>query len=249
MKVTVVGCSGTFPGPDSPCSSYLFEHEGFSLLVDAGNGAIGNLQRFTGLLDVDAVALSHMHGDHYLDLVTYTYARRYHPDGEPSRLPVYGPPDAGAHVAGAFGRPVGDLIDRVYKFHNFCDGGRTEIGPFTLDSVRVTHPVETFAMRISAGGRTVGYSADTGPCTPLVEVARGCDLLLCEASYQDGDDNPPDIHLTGVEAGEAAAAAGVGRLVLTHLVPWGDAERSMAEAASSFDGPLERARTGAIYDL
>jgi len=249
VKITVIGCSGTFPGPDSPCSSYLFEQDGFRLLVDAGNGSTGVLQRTIGLLDIDAVAISHLHGDHYLDLVTYTYARRYHPGGDPGLLPVHGPAGTAEHLAGAFGRGVARLLDEVYSFNTLKDGGRVEIGPFALDTLRVVHPVETFAMRITAEGRTVAYSADSASCGALVEVARDADLFLCEASYQDGDDNPPDIHMTGSEAGAAATAAGVRRLVLTHLVPWGDPMRSVAEAGSTYAGPIDRARTGAEFEL
>ncbi len=249
MKVTVIGCSGTFPGPESPCSSYLFEHDGFSLLVDAGNGSIGNLQRHAGLLDIDAVAISHLHGDHYLDLMTYTYARRYHPDGPVGKLPVHGPSGTAEQLAAAFARPPADLLDAVYAFETFENGGRVEIGPFEVQTARVNHPVETYGMRIGVGGRWVAYSADTARCDEVVAIARGADLLLCEASYQAGEDNPPDIHMTGVDAGATAAAAGVGRLVLTHLVPWGDPERSLSEAQSQFDGPLERACIGEVFEL
>jgi ribonuclease BN (tRNA processing enzyme) len=248
MRITVIGCSGTFPGPDSPCSSYLFEHEGFRMLVDAGNGSTGLLQRYCSLLDVDAVALSHLHGDHYLDLITYTYARRYHPAGDPGLLPVHGPSGTAAHLAGAFGK-VGDLLDEVYSFETLKDGGNTGIGPFQVETLRVNHPVETYAMRITAGGQTVTYSADTAVCDALVDIARGSEVFFCEASYHDGEDNPPNIHLTGSEAGAAAAAADVGRLVLTHLVPWGDPLRSVAEASSKFSGPIETAYTGAVFEL
>jgi len=249
MKVTVIGCSGTFPGPESPCSSYLFEHEGFRLLVDAGNGSTGALQRTCGLLDIDAVAISHLHGDHFLDLVTYTYARHYHPAGDPGLLPVYGPGATGDHLRGSFGKSVGALLDDVYKFETFTDGGRSEIGPFTVDTMRVLHPVETFAMRISAGGRTVAYSADSATCSPLLDIARDSDMFICEASYLDGEDNPPDVHLTGNEAGRAASAAGVGRLLVTHLVPWGDPDRSMSEVAAAWNGSLDRARSGMVIDF
>ena len=81
MRLTVLGCAGTFPGPLSGCSSYLVEQDGFRLLLDAGNGAVSALQRAADLLAVDAVLLSHLHADHCLDLVAYSYARRYHPEG------------------------------------------------------------------------------------------------------------------------------------------------------------------------
>jgi ribonuclease BN (tRNA processing enzyme) len=249
MKLTVVGCAGTFPGPESACSSYLLEHDGFRLLIDAGNGSTGMLQRSIGLLDIDAVLISHLHGDHYLDLVTYTYARRYHPDGSPGCLPVHGPSDIKGHIAGAFGRPVGELLDEVYEFHPVQGAGRIGIGPFEVDVAEVNHPVETYGMRITAGGRVLTYSADSGVSDELVKLARGADLFLCEASYLHGDDNPPDIHLTGREAGEHAARADVGRLLLTHLVPWGDPDRTLGEAQDVFDRDIVVATTGAVFDV
>ncbi|HET7312198.1 MAG TPA: MBL fold metallo-hydrolase [Mycobacteriales bacterium] len=239
MKLTVIGCAGTFPGPDSACSSYLLEHDGFRLLIDAGNGSTGTLQRASGLLGIDAVLISHLHGDHYLDLVTYTYARRYHPTGRPACLPVYGPSDIKGHVASAFGRPVEELLNEVYDFRPIPGPGELEIGPFSLRLDLVNHPVETFGMRISDGTSTLAYSADTGACDELVELARGVDFFLCEASYLDGDTNPPDVHLTGREAAEHAARAEVGRLLLTHLVPWGDRHRTLEEAKAVYDGTID----------
>jgi ribonuclease BN (tRNA processing enzyme) len=249
VKLTVVGCAGTFPGPDAACSSYLFEHDGFRLLVDAGNGSTGPLQKTVGLLDLDAVMISHLHGDHYLDLVTYTYARRYHPEGFPGCLPVYGPTGMEEHLHGAFSRPVGDLLREVYDFCPVDGPGRLSLGPFEVELALVNHPVETYAMRIMADGRSITYSADTGACDEVVKLARETDMFLCEASYLDGEDNPPDIHLTGREAGEYAARADVGRLVLTHLVAWGDRDRTFNEATSAFDGDVSVATAGAVYEF
>lgn len=249
MKLTVFGCAGTFPGPDAPCSSYLVEHDGFRLLVDAGNGSTGVLQRSIGLLDIDAVLISHMHGDHYLDLITYTYARRYHPDASPGCLPVHGPSDVRDHVAAAFGRPVDELLDAVYEFHPAEGPGRIAVGPFEVDLGRANHPVETYAMRISADGRSLAYSADTGACDDLVKLARDADLFLCEASYLDGDPNPPDIHMTGREAAEHACRADARRLLLTHLVPWGDRDRTLAEARAVYPGDISVATTGAVFHI
>jgi ribonuclease BN (tRNA processing enzyme) len=143
VRLTVVGSAGTFPGPASACSSYLVEHEGFRLLLDVGNGSIGALQTACGLLGPDAVIVSHLHGDHYLDLVTWTYARRYHPDGAAPVLPVYGPRDIKRSVAAAFGRDVTDTLDEVYDFRGLDHNQRIEVGPFTVDLAEVNHPVET----------------------------------------------------------------------------------------------------------
>ena len=121
-----------------------------------------------------------------------------------------------------------------------------EVGPFRIATARMLHPVEAYAMRLEHDGASLTYSGDTGPSEDLVTLAKGTDVLLAEASFVHGQDNPPDLHLTGREAGEHAARAGVGRLVVTHVPPWHDAERACAEASASFDGDVVRAQTGLV---
>lgn len=246
MRLTVLGSSGTFPGPASPCSSYLVEAEGFRLLVDVGNGALSALQRHGAGLHLDAVFVSHLHGDHFLDLVPYMYARFYDPAGRASALPLYGPQGTLERLRSAAGQesPVAEVYDEVQ-----VRPGRFEVGPFAVTAARTNHPVETHAVRLEHAGRSLVYSADTGQTDALPALAAGADLLLCEASYPERPDNPPDLHLTGGQAGGYAARAGVGRLLLTHLVPWGDAEASLAAASTAYDGPLALARSGDGYDI
>ncbi|MCU1588254.1 MAG: beta-lactamase domain protein, partial [Frankiales bacterium] len=138
MQLTVLGCSGTFPGPDSPCSGYLIEHEGYRLVVDLGAGALGNLQRHCDVLDVDAVYITHLHADHCIDLVAYFYARRYHPTGMLPQLPVYGPAGMRFRIHAAFEEPPVDGFDDVYAF-NERGAGTLQIGPFTVTSAVVSH--------------------------------------------------------------------------------------------------------------
>ena len=249
MKLTIIGSAGTFPAPASGCSSYLLEHDGFRLLLDVGNGSTGALQEACGLLGPDAVVVSHLHGDHYLDLITYTYARRYHPGGTPPLLPVFGPSTIQDAMIRAYGKGIDSLLDEVYEFHPMDHDNIVDIGPFQVDLRRVNHPVETYGMRISGGGRTMTYSADSGSCDALVGLADNADLFLCEASYLDGDPNPPDIHLTGREAAEHAVKASAQRLVLTHLVPWGDEARTVAEAKSVYDGDIAVARSLDVFEI
>jgi ribonuclease BN (tRNA processing enzyme) len=104
-------------------------------------------------------------------------------------------------------------------------------------------------MRLEHDGRVLVYSGDTGPSDALIGLAHGADLLLCEASYIEGGDNPPALHLTGKEAGEHATKAGVGRLVLTHVPPWYDGARALDEARPAFHGDVTLARPGATYDV
>jgi ribonuclease BN (tRNA processing enzyme) len=248
VQLTVLGCAGTFPGPDSPCSSYRREHDGFRLLVDLGAGSLGQLQRHIGLLDVDAIYISHLHADHCIDLVAYSYARRYHPDGIPPRLPVYGPEGTHARICSAFENPpLHGLID-VFDFHEVAVGSLT-LGPFEVTSALTNHPIECHGLRLSAGGKTLAYSADTGASDALVELARDADVFLCEASWEDSPDNPPGVHLSGREAGEHAQRAGARLLLLTHIVAWADADRIQAEAASAYAGQIELAECGRTYQL
>lgn len=248
MRLTVLGCAGTFPGPDSPCSGYLLEYDGFCLVVDLGAGALGQLQRHIGLLDVDAVYLSHLHADHCIDLVAYSYARRYHPDGVPPPLPVYGPVGTAGRIGAAFEAPRENGLLEVFDFREVPPGTRA-IGPFTVTTARMNHPIECHGLRVEAGGRSLAYSGDTGESEALVELAQDCDLLLCEASWTDDAGQPPGIHLSGRQAGEHAVKAGARRLLLTHLVAWSDPEVILDQALGAYGGPLELARCGQAYDV
>jgi ribonuclease BN (tRNA processing enzyme) len=249
MRLTILGCAGSFPGPDSACSAYLVEADGFRLMVDMGTGSLGALQRYAGLKHVDAILLTHLHADHVLDACSYVVVRRYAPDGPYPQLPLYAPQGADARLAGAYGAVGEGPLTDVYTFHDLHPG-TFEIGPYSVTVERVNHPVETFGVRLEHDGRVLAYSADTAPCDALIQLAKGADLFLCEASYLDGPDNPPDIHLTGREAGEHARKAGAKKLLLTHLVTaWGSEALTHAAASTTFDGPVEVVRAGARYDL
>ena len=91
MRLTIVGCSGSYPGPDSPASCYLLEHDGHRILLDMGNGSVGALHRYGDPYDLDAILISHLHVDHCIDLTSYYVMRTWHPDGAHPCLPVYGP--------------------------------------------------------------------------------------------------------------------------------------------------------------
>lgn len=248
MRLIVLGCSGTIPGPDGGCSSYLLQSDGFTLLVDAGVGAVGELQRHVELYGVDAVFLSHLHADHCLDLVSYSYARRYGPGDAPSALPVYGPDGARERLAAAGGWNARDPLEQVYDF-NSVTAGSLGIGPFDVRLAVMNHPVLCHAARFTAGGRSLTYSGDTADSEALVDLARGTDLALFEATWYDGGPNPPGVHLTALGAGEHAERAGARRLLLTHIPPWGDPERSAEEAGRAYRGPLEVAARARCYEV
>jgi ribonuclease BN (tRNA processing enzyme) len=246
MRLTVLGCAGSFPGPEAPCSAYLVEADDFRLLVDFGTGSLGTLQRYAGLMAVDAIVLTHLHCDHILDACSYVVVRRYAPGGPHPPIPMYAPAGAQDRLAAAYAAEEHSLED-VYTFYGL-QPGTFPIGPFTVTVDRVNHPVETYGVRVEHGDGVLAYSADTAPCDALLRLAQGADLFLCEASYLDGVPHPPGLHLTGGQAGEAAAKAGVARLLLTHLVTaWGSEAETLEAASAGFVGPVDIVRPGARY--
>jgi ribonuclease BN (tRNA processing enzyme) len=246
VRLTVIGCAGSAPGPASPASCYLVQHEGFSLLLDLGNGAFGALQAVLDPADVDAVYLSHLHADHCLDAAPFMVWHRYSGRSDGRAVPLYAPVGADRRLATAYD-PAGGPIDDVFDTTPIGPGSWT-LGPFSVTTARTAHPVECYAVRLTAGGRSLVYTGDTGPSPAVVELARGADVLLAEAAYAEGPDLPPGLHLTGRQAGEHAAAAGVGRLLVTHVPSWIDADAQLAGARAVF-GAAELARHAAVYDI
>lgn len=254
MRLTVVGCSGSFPGPDSAASCYLIEAEEndrtWRIVVDLGSGALGPLQRLVDLREIDAVVISHLHPDHFMDLCGLYVARRYHPSGMvPEPLPVYGPAHTAERVLQAYGPDAADELPKIYDVHSLTDGGRLFVGPVRITSRLVQHPVTAYGLRIEYDGRVIAYSGDTDACPELIELAQDADLLLAEASYEEVRDVARGIHLTGRRAGEAARDAGVRRLVLTHVPVWTDVDVVVAEARQVYRGAVEAAVPGACYLL
>lgn len=251
VRVTVVGCSGSYPGPDSPASCYLVQATDslrtWSIVLDMGNGALGALQRYVDPLRIDAVFLSHLHADHCVDMTSYYVLRKYHPTGNQPKIPVWGPKGTAKRLAKAYDLPRKPGMREEFAFRIY--GPPVTIGPFTVEAWKVDHPVPAYGLRLTVFGKVVAYSGDTGPVDSLDEIARDADLFLCEASFLSGDDNPPSLHLTGQEAGEVATRAGVKQLVVTHVPPWHDAETIFAEATKAFGGPAELAAQGAVYEL
>ncbi len=250
MKVTVLGCSGSVPGPDSPASGYLIEADGYRLILDLGHGAFGAMQRYAKPADIDAIVISHLHADHCIDLTAFVVSLRYGGDGyriggPDGRIPVVGVPGTRDRIEAAY-----DPLARKLSLHEiftFATPNAGELGPFRMSYAPTCHPTPTNAVRIEYDDRALVYSADTGPCEALIGLADGADLLLCEASVGRDEEQIADLHMTGRQAGEHADRAGVDRLIVTHVPPWNSPQLAADDAADAFHGPVEIAYPGAEY--
>jgi ribonuclease BN (tRNA processing enzyme) len=217
-------------------SSYLVTLDGYRLLLDCGNGSLRNLQRHGDVGDIDAVILSHMHPDHFGDLYGLYYALRFHKDG-PRSVPVYAPPGSYDFIAQLL---YGDeIFPETCKFTEAKAGDVFELGPLRVSLFASNHPVECIAQRIEGGGRILTYTGDTAPTPTLLPAARDADLLLCDATWLERQRPlPPDVHMTGQEAGRLAVDANAARLMVTHVFPQNRPEDVAAEAATVYGGEV-----------
>jgi ribonuclease BN (tRNA processing enzyme) len=247
MDLTIVGCSGSLAGPDSPASCYLVraEHEGrtWQVVLDLGSGALGALQRHTDPMSLDAVVLSHLHPDHCLDLTGLRVMREHGPVPADGDLLVYGPAGTDERMARAYGVPGPEPMAGM-RFVDLLDAVAFTVGPFVITPYEVLHPVPTFGLRIAADGVVLAFTGDTDTCPSLGPLMRDADLVLSEASYLEGRDHGRGVHLTAHRAATAARDAQARRLMLTHLPPWTRAADAVAEASQVWPGEVELARPG-----
>jgi ribonuclease BN (tRNA processing enzyme) len=254
VRVTVLGKSPSWQDADGACSGYLVEDEGVRVLLDCGNGVFAKLRRYADYIDVDAVVISHLHADHFLDLVPFAYALTHSPrqqHAERARPVLHAPPGARAtfrRVVGAWGSE--ELIEAAFTLREYDPAEVLHAGPLTLRFQPVPHFVPAHAVEVtSAQGGRFTYGADSGPTDALVGFARGTDLLVIEATLPRPEPEGPRGHLTPVEAGEHGRRAEARRLVITHLTDELDAARAEEDAERGFGGPVEVAREGAVYEL
>jgi ribonuclease BN (tRNA processing enzyme) len=211
------------------------------------------------------VIITHLHADHFLDLVPFSYALTYAPRQQPvpvdrwpgtdhpARPKLYAPPGATGvfrRVAGAWGNE--DLIEHAFDLHEYAPSDELMIGPLHVRFHEVPHYVQThaveFASRLNGSGRFT-FGADCAPSEELVRFADGADLLMLEATLPRPERGGLRGHLTAAEAGEHAARARAGRLVLTHISDELDPVWARGEAAKAFTGPVTVAHEGAVYTV
>jgi ribonuclease BN (tRNA processing enzyme) len=253
VKMTVLGKSPSWEDAGGACSGYLVEQEGFALMLDCGNGAFSKLRTVHDYSRVDAVLISHLHADHFLDLVPFSYALIHGPRRRPQGgRPGLHVPEGGREL---FRRVVGcwgddDLIETAFDLHEYGPADELALGELRLRFRQVPHFTQTFAVDVSNGNGRMTFSADCRPNDGLVELATQTDLLLIEATLPRAEDTGERGHMTAREAGEHGRRAGARRLVLTHISDELDGERAVSEAREGYGGAsVELAREGAVYEI
>ena len=263
MRVTILGKSPSWQDAGGACSGYLIQTEQTNLLLDCGNGVFAKLRERIDYTEVDAVVISHMHADHFLDLVPFSYALTYAPKqqpvpvhvwpgtDDPARPELIAPPGATEvlrRVVGAWGNE--DLVEGAFDLREYEPDSSVTAGDLTASFHPVPHFIETFAVNVTApDAGKLTYGADTRPGEEIIKVARDADLLILEATLPRPERTGVRGHLTPAEAAEHAKRAGAKRLVLTHISDELGDDWALDQAREIFEGPLEIAREGATYDL
>jgi len=260
VRFTVLGRSPAIPNPGEACAGYLVQGGSTRVMVDIGPGTVAQLLRLCNPTELDAIVISHMHTDHFLDLVTLRYSFPWKDEINP-KLRVFLPPGATAqmeHVAMGAGIP--DYFARSFAFIEHDGAAALEIGDLRLEPTPTVHFVPTWGFRVTArassgdGARTIAYSADSSPTPNLDVLAERADLFICEAALRKvTDDAPPPErrgHLVPSEAGEVAQRGRVGRMVLTHLPVNSDGGQwAVSEAATTYEGPVELAESLRAWEV
>jgi ribonuclease BN (tRNA processing enzyme) len=264
VRITVLGKSPAWADAGGACSGYLIEDGPVRLLLDCGSGVFGKLRQFADYVDVDAVAISHLHADHFLDLVPFASALTYAPRQQPVPVPPWpgtdsparpalhapaGAREAFAKVCSGSGMKA-EHIEEAFGLREYAASETLEIGPLRLRFCPVPHFIPTNAVEVLCStGRRLTFSADSAPSDALVDFARDTDIFIVEATLPRPERAGPRGHLTPEEAGEHARRAGAKRVVLTHISDEMDREWARAEAARAFGGEVEVASEGASYEV
>jgi ribonuclease BN (tRNA processing enzyme) len=248
MRLRVLGSSGGYPAPGNPNSGFLLEHGAAKLWLDAGTGTFAELQRAVDFTRIDALLVSHAHADHCADIYPLHVAIRYGLDNG-FKLPLYAPPGALELLGGLLGPEGARSLREAFEVHEIDAGKEVEIAGVRLTFLRTDHPIHTLAMRAETAEGTLTYSADTGPNVDLAGFARGSDLLLCEANYQDVRMGVP-LHLSARQAAGIAAQAGARELAITHVWPTLDPRVSVREARETAGAlPIRWAGRGEVFEI
>jgi ribonuclease BN (tRNA processing enzyme) len=255
LRVTVLGKSPSWQDAAGACSGYLVQDGELKLLLDCGNGVFSKLRSVVDYRSIGAVLISHLHADHFLDLVPFSYAlanavRSDGSSGARARPSLRVPPggrEVLRRIVGSWGSE--DLVDAAFEIAEYEADDVLTIGPLQVRFREVPHFIRSHAVELASGDARFVFGADCAPNDALVEFAREADVLMVEATLAAPEPGPERGHMTPREAGGHGAAAHARRLVLTHFSDEMDPSWAAAEAADSYGGHVELAHEGAVYEL
>jgi ribonuclease BN (tRNA processing enzyme) len=243
MDLVVVGAGPSYSTlPGAVGASYLLVDDDDALLLDFGHGAFSNLANAWEPSTLVAIAISHLHPDHFIDLVALRHYLRYEFD-PPRRARVLGPADLEARLDALHAES--GWASTTLDFEAVGGPSSRVVGPFTIEAGLVTHTAESYAYRVTGrSAPSLVYSGDCGRAADLARMVQPGDLILSEASYGPGPVPPDALHLDGPAVGGVAADRGAAGVLLTHLHMGLDLEATIAAVRARFDGPVEIMRPG-----
>jgi ribonuclease BN (tRNA processing enzyme) len=253
LTLTVLGGSPAWPNPRQGSSGYLVEGGEACLLLDCGWGIGAELRAMDGASPLTDIVITHFHPDHWFDLVPIHYAYRY---GDWGKLPhprLHLPPGGRRALdtcASAWGSSV-ESFDCAFEIAEYEPEAELDAGGLVVRFAPSLHYTPSFSVEVRSGdGARIAYSGDTAPTERLVRFAAGADLFVCEASLREAvGDSDERGHMDADEAGAAAADAGVGRLLLTHVPLEVGREAVVERARKRYGGPIDVAVPGLRIDV
>jgi ribonuclease BN (tRNA processing enzyme) len=248
VELVVLGSSAAWPDAGRAAAGFLVRTDGFTVALDLGTGTLSNLQRHLPHQELGAVVVTHRHLDHCLDLYPLTVARVFHP-APLAPLPLHAPGGVFERIAALEDEDEAEEMRRLFDVREIEPGAGFEVGPFEVSTRLLPHMVPNAGLRIEAGGKVLVYTGDTGPSTEIEALARDADLLVSESSWLEARDDLGPIHLTARQAGEHAARARAGSLLLTHLWPGLDRQRAIDDATAVFEGVVRVAEEGDVLTV
>jgi ribonuclease BN (tRNA processing enzyme) len=236
MELVVLGAGPAYTDrPGAAGSAYLLRHDDRHVVLDLGQGVF---PRLAGELDpagLLAVVVSHLHPDHFIDLVPLRHYLYY--ECRPARRVT-------VHAPAALEKRLDALLDEPGFAGAALDilpltQGRWSIGPFALEASLVTHTDESYGFRAAVGdGPGLVYSGDCGQANDLRGLVRPGDTLLIEVSFGPGPVPDGALHLDASAVAGLASRSRAGRVLLTHLQMGFDADETARLVRQGFDGEV-----------
>ena len=251
MRFTVLGSGAACPPAGSNSSGYLVEENGHTTVLDCGHGVASSVLRVRPQFDIDDIVITHMHADHFIDIVPLRFRVTRDMGGVAKRKVRLHLPPGGIESIHALMRVLSfpeEFCENTFDVSEFDPNGELELGPLKVRFAPAVHYVPSWSVRIEGSG-TITYTGDTAPSDDVTELARGCDLLVAEGTLNEPEPGLVKGHMTPEQAAEMACDAGSKELLLTHFWYGTDLADFERRGASVYPGPLLMASDGMARDI